>query len=318
MIRHPKIDNPIHSMLLLAFLCSPLILPAHSMAQGDDLEMARSYPPHLVKTEIALEQMSWQMGQLENRLARQKRTIEKHRAKSEHLNMEIQAISKSLPIELRFANDKVRSSLIGDVLRELLAGRLEVATQEETIAQLTQSLSKEKKESSKADEIRKQKSQLRIQATRQKLALTEASLAKAEQLFKKSAISESDVDRERYALEIARMELEHAMLDYEMEESSHDNEVADRLVEARILLQPAKARVAAAEQFLKLFAESHEKMNAIEKLRREVATLEERREHAIRGIWTTENEIAEFQILQHLTKAGAEKAKQREKEDTKE
>jgi len=125
-------------------------------------------------------------------------------------------------------------------------------------------------------------------------------------LFEKSLTSQEAIDKAKLTVELAKGELEATNLDFELEKSSGENEIADRLVEARIDCQPFKARVAVAEKFLKLFAESRDEIQAIEGFNRKIASLEEDRQQADRSIWKTKTEVMEIELLMAMTKSAAD------------
>lgn len=310
-----KRQSKMLSVLLVVIIAGS---STQAIAQDKDpIELARDYPPSLIQVDVAQEQMQWQIKRLREQQAIQEQELRKIDDQITELNQEINALTKKLPVELRFANESVRAQLIGDVLRELLASRLEVASQQELIEQLTVALEDAKMENSKADEIRQQKHQLMIKASETKLALAEFSFEQTAKMAKSAAVSQSELEREKYSYELAKMELEHALLDFEMESTSRGNEVADRLVKTRISLQPAKARVAAAERFLNLFSESRGAVEMIAETNRKIARLNEHRQRKEQGIWATKENLAELSLLFLVTKSSAEEF-EKNKQQTKE
>ena len=297
---------------LLLGLHLSLLAPAQ---EKDPLELARDNPPNLIKADIALEQMEWRLKQLGDTAKAQEMVDDLFEARISHYHDEIHKLTKQLPIELRYANDDVRSKLIGDVLRELMSGRLEVASQEEVIAQYTLALEKSQEDSSKVEEQKQRKHQIQIRANEQKVALAKTNYERTEKLAQKSFVTDSEVNRDKYAYELSKMELEHAILDFEIDQSSRVNDIANRIIEARISLQPAKARVAAAERFMKLFSDSHDHFESISELRRKIASLNEDHKQLGRRKWEIKVQITELEMLLKRTKSASEGLKNKKTDE---
>ncbi len=282
-------------------------------AQDDPIEMVRQYPPNMVKqTDIAIAQMQWRLIQLTNTVKQQEKMRDEVDARIAELNQRISKLSQELPIELRFANDGVRADLIGDVLRELLASRLDLATRQAEVEQLQSALAKSEKEPTKIDGITTRKNQLNIQAAEEEVLAAKLNYERKADLAKRSVISSSELEKEKRVYELAKMQLEHALLDFELEKSSRVNDIADRVTNARIDIQPALARVQEADRFLKLFSDSHDNIRSIGELNRMIASLEADREQANRSIWTTKEEVMETELLLKLTTSKSEAAEKSE------
>ena len=108
--------------------------------------------------------MNWRLKQLEVTQGEYQKTLELMTEQLETQRQNVKALANKLPIEIRYADEKVRANLIGECLRELLSTRLDVASHEATVAQLVQELDKAKIENDEIDRLKKEKSALQTQA----------------------------------------------------------------------------------------------------------------------------------------------------------
>ena len=292
------------SLAILLLLVAVTLSTGETIAQErDPIDIARTFPPTYYKeTEIALAQIDWQLQHLKQTTRKRTRAFQKFGEISAGELRHTKELAESLPVELRYANQEVRADLIGACLRELLSARLDVASNEEIISQLSKELEKAKLERAEGDvgRLKKESQQLKIHAAELKLSLVKKEYDQNKKFYTKGAKTRQEADRSQYALQIAEHELAQAKIEMEIENASRVNEIAQRLVEARIESQPIKARVEAAEKFLKLFSDSADAINRIDEHNRIYESIEEYSESFNRKMWASYDQIAELESLKEL------------------
>jgi hypothetical protein len=283
------------------------------------IDLARAFPPTFIPNkDQALAQIDWQLRQLRRIREHQEADLRQASDQVARSREEATALAEKLPLELRFANQDVRAEVIGTCLQVLLSANLEVASHDEIISQLSMELEKAQEKPTEIEQLGQKQRRLKLTAFETKFDQARNELERNEKLYERGAVNMQELDRSRYNLQIAEYELAQAKLEAEIEDSSRENEVAQRLVEARIELQPIKARAAAAERFLKLFSESNEVINRIQELNREYEAGVEVVEELNRKMRSSSEQIAELESLKELIQSSlkdAAKAKLEQEND---
>ncbi len=304
--------------LLLALVATTMFLGlSTAIAQDDDpIEMVRKTPPHLLRNSgVAESQIKWRLKQLAHLRGIEMAQYHEAADAQKKLQRKSQTLIESLPIEVRFAGEEVRSSLIGECLREMFQARLEIASQEFVMAELTRSLDIEKNKKDSTDQLQRHKQHLRIEMLEHKVELCSKEFEQATALHKKSYTSDSEVQRAEYQVRVAKLELEQAMIEFQVEESSRENEIAEELIRTRFAMQPFKARVQASQKFLELLSSSSKAMKIISEIDRELELHREKQKDTLHRVWTIDAEMNELQSLLALTNSARKETKKESKSD---
>ena len=240
-----------------------------AFAQEDPVEMAKMYPPRLLKerdNETNLAAINWRLQltvDLKNRIQQERDSAV---VAMEVYSKKLDELNNQLPVEVRFVDNSVHSRLIGKTMEELLDARLSLATRQSSVRQLESMLAEEK--DSKQARLVQQQSAMAIEAAKLKLRVAESEYEKSAKLAAKGYMTESNRMVAQYTLAIAKQELESVVLKAEVDSEQQNAEIAERLTDARIEIEPIKARVVAAEKFLKTFVDSSKISTEIEETKR--------------------------------------------------
>ncbi len=292
------------------FLVIVIFSTSAIVAQNEPpIDLARAYPPTLLgENDIALAQIDWQLKHLKQTRDYYVDVCDSTRKGLEQIVVNSNGLFEKLPMELRYTNEQVRAELIGSCLQELLSAKLEIASNEEIISQLSGELEKAKDEQAEMARLKKEQQHLKIQAIETKFALTKNEFERNKQLHEQGSVSIQVLERSRYSLQITEFELAQARLEMEIENASRSNEIAQQLVESRIETQPLKARAAAAEKFLKLYSDSSDTLNTIENNNRRVASGQKAIDEYLLKISATSDKIAELESLKELIQSSLKDA----------
>jgi hypothetical protein len=244
-----------------------------TQAQDDFVERAKTYPPRSTSvgaSNLALASIGWKLELKQELMGRYLRRKEQISQYAEANLVHLEDLVNQQPPEVRFLDKAVRSRLIGKIMEELLDARLELATGESSVALLKEMLA-EGKQSKQAVLIKRQ-SEMAIEAARLKVGVAEAEYQKTKQLTERGSKSNRDYMMAQYTLGIAKIELESAVLRCEVESEQQNSEIAQRLTDARIEIEPVRSRIAAAEKYLKQFVDSASLSAKIEEMQRKIET----------------------------------------------
>ena len=240
-------------------------------AQDDLVDLVRQFPPSSIDSssaKSALSSIEWQLQLRTALMSRYDENQEKMSIRTEANSALLKRLNSELPPEVRFVDKSIRSQLIGKTMEELLDAKLDLAARESTVVLLEQMLAEGKV--SKQAELRKHQAQMAIDAAKLKLGVAQAEYEKVKKLSGKGSKTLNEARTAEYVFEIARIELESAVLQSEVELAQENSELAQRLTEARIEIAPVKARIKAAEKFLSTFVESAQTSTQIEEIQRKV------------------------------------------------
>ena len=206
-----------------------------AFAQTDPIETAKTYPPQLLQkgeNETNLATIKWRIELQQNLLDRNER---KHGTAVNALKVfskKLEELNMQLPAEVRFVDQSVRSQLIGKTMEELLVARLDLASLESQKKQLVERLAKNNE--GKRAKLIKRQADIRIKAASSKVKVAQTEFEHIQKLTAKGSKSNRDELMARYTLEIAKLELESAMVRAEVESVEQNSEIAQQLTAARI------------------------------------------------------------------------------------
>ena len=122
-------------------------------------------------------------------------------------------------------------------------------------------------------------------------------------------MSSFELERAKYQVQLAEAELETALIENTIENATQANELAQRLIETRIELQPLKARAAAAERFLDMISSADPIVRAISERNTEYEMELEHVKESTKKLRNLEGQKAELEALFGITKTAMEKLK---------
>lgn len=290
-----------------------------SFAQDNNpIDIAKAFPPTLVDNhETALANIDWQLKQLKQSMEYYSGVCNSDRTELAKLVINSNVLFAKLPMELRFTNEKVREELVGACLQELLSAKLEIASNEEMISQLSEELEKSQHEQADINRLEKEKQQLKIRAIESKYAQARDEFDRIKKLHDNGSLSDRELASSKNTLEIAGYELAQARLEMEIEIASRSSEIAQRLVEARIKIQPIKARAAAAEKFLNLYADSSDILSTIDSENRRIESIKTTIDEYVRKLSAVSDQIADLESLKQLINSALKQTDSQHKADEK-
>lgn len=103
----------------------------------------------------------------------------------------------------------------------------------------------------------------------------------------------------------------------EVDAEQQNADLAQRLTDSRVEIEPVKARIVAAESFLKTFVDSSNLSNRIEETQRALERAKDGRLDLIGELSRLENEIEELRVLKSRIESGLKKMESNDKGDKK-
>ncbi len=104
-------------------------------------------------------------------------------------------------------------------------------------------------------------------------------------------------------LDVAKLELEKAILQAEQSRNKPDREAASRMTEMRVSIEPTRARIAAAEKFLKTFVDSAEFVETIERTDAGIEAWNMDKRVVVGDLIRISRELDELKVLKRLMDA---------------
>ena len=302
--------KPIYTFFLLI-----TVLATASFTHAQD---ANRYPLSMEQRDLEsqLNDLDWKLKRLEMTKAQRQRKYQQYVDESHARKQRSNDLADNLPIEMRFASKQVRDSLVGECLKELLMARLDLASHEILIKELTQQLEEAKNRNQQQHHLNIEKNQLAVRAAEMKMDLAASELDMSRKLHEKGSVTSREMQRAEYQFELAKLELSNAKVDFEMSARVDTSDLAQRLVDARIHIQPLKARFKAAEDYLKQIASSGDQLREIEELQMLGRMEQENAQEFQRDIWEVEKEIEEIVTLKRLAQARMKELENRSRDQS--
>ena len=226
-----------------------------------------------------------------------KKEIAKHTAKQEHAKLklallddgeiELEAALKKYEVsKIEYENTKKLAKIGSKSVSELTNAKYTAEVAELEYSAALQNKNKKqaeialhiaaskKQRPNKSDSQENPEGELTLMASRIKLEAAKENLARTRKLAEKGYVSKSELKKEEYAYAIAEVEMASAQKQIQIENNKSKANNADLLSLSRVEIEPIKARIAAAEKFLKTLSAASETMARIEVLRMEAKNFE--------------------------------------------
>ena len=294
-------------LIVLLVLSAMTTVGSQALGQlHDPIEKARIFPPSELTTsenETNLRAIDWHLERKVHLVKQYRVSVDRIKKELLKLSTEAEHLANEIPSEIRFVNAEVRSRLVGKAMEELLNARLNLATQTVTHTLLEQ-LHKTKLSTGNSN---RGELEINVKAAEMKLNVARIVAKKTANLSSKGLKSESEKAMSQYTADIAELELERAKQKLKQGDSS-DSELAKRLANSRIEVEPIKARVVAAEKYLKSFSDSAQIHREIEKVQRVLDNLGTDWKIVMGESNAISREVEELKVLRSLVQRALERA----------
>ena len=298
-----------YSKLWIAIVVVAFATNSLSAQDSNEVDTIRNYPPNLIvkdQVDVALMSIKWQQKRLQNRLNELKKGKKKFTSEIENLQDERDALTESLPAELRMLDQATRSQLIGNAMQKMLAAKLEIAAKKSTLEEIGKKLDGTKADDSanisgqikeKVSKLNENNLQAAIDVARAKIEEAEANYANSKKLVSKGLVTQMEMKRSEVALQIALSELRAAQSQLEIQKLNERADSAKEMTAARLELAPLEAQLKTLEDFLRSLSSSSDVFRKTDKLDRYIRLMDKDLQVFATEIGRATREFDELEVL---------------------
>ena len=262
----------VHFRIFMALYVGTMLswLMTDAMVNGQEqLDLLRNYPPSLLEPNVvdhATSSIKWQLRQQSAIKITYERSRDEIAAKLEVIEARINDLNQTLPASVRFLDETGRSAMASLAMEQLLGARLDLVSLQSLIKQMESNLAQQQ---DTEHEIRKMELDMQQRAALSRLELAKSEFDALSKQAQAKLVSDSELNRARSTLEIAETEYAIAAKKAQMVARTVSVDVAKRLSEIRVEVEPVEAKIRTLEEFLETLHTASETIGKIRVLQRE-------------------------------------------------